>query len=222
MIPRIIHQTYRTVNLPDHFLQYSSHLRALHPNWEYRMYDDKACAYLVNDSFPELKEIYNAVPFNIMRADIFRILAVYLHGGFYFDLDVSFHKTLDELVVNTSVFATELILTAGDLEINPDHHPIRIANYGFGSEAGHPFFLTIIQYWLQHKNQLLSVSSEVDILETTGPGMLTRLYHSYFAHKKQETELLDLGENLCPKCNCNNCQFGDFASHLHYGTWRWK
>ncbi|MBK8392161.1 MAG: hypothetical protein IPL23_24120 [Saprospiraceae bacterium] len=33
---------------------------------------------------------------------------------------------------------------------------------------------------------MLSVkSSEIDILETTGPGMLTRLYHSYFAHKSK-------------------------------------
>ncbi|MBK8392160.1 MAG: hypothetical protein IPL23_24115 [Saprospiraceae bacterium] len=90
MIPRIIHQTAPSISLPDQLLQYSDHLRTIHPTWEYRLYDDKACAQLVKQSFPELKEIYNAVPFNIMRADIFRILAVYLHGGFYFDLDVAF------------------------------------------------------------------------------------------------------------------------------------
>ncbi|MFZ1787076.1 MAG: glycosyltransferase [Saprospiraceae bacterium] len=222
MIPRIIHQTAPSISLPDQLLQYSDHLRTMHPTWEYRLYDDKACAQLVKQSFPELIEIYDAVPYNIMRADIFRILAVYLYGGFYFDLDVYFHKPIDELIVHHAVFAKELVLNEKDLALNPDHHPIRIANYGFGSEPGNPFFLAIIQYWLLNKGKLLNIKSENDILEITGPGMLTRLYHSYFAKRTSEMLLLDLGSHICPKCNHHQCQFGDFASHQHLGTWRWK
>lgn len=222
MIPKIIYQTFSSIDLPDPYLSYTSHLRAVHPDWQYRLYNDKDCNYLVNQFFPELAKLYANVPYDIMRADIFRILVVYLYGGFYFDVDMVFHKSLDELIIHKAVFATEIKLSAEDMKFHNHQHSKRIANYGFGSEAGHPFFQYIIRYWLQNAQQLRQVNTEHDVLETTGPGMLTKLFHTFFGDNQKDVHLLDLGKNNCPKCNVNSCQFGDFASHLHMGSWRWK
>ena len=40
LIPRIIHQTYPTKNLPDSILQNIEFLQRNNPGWEYRFYDD--------------------------------------------------------------------------------------------------------------------------------------------------------------------------------------
>lgn len=45
LIPRIIHQTYRTRQLPDVVKQYMNTWRDMNPGWEIRFYDDQVCTW---------------------------------------------------------------------------------------------------------------------------------------------------------------------------------
>lgn len=39
-IPKIIHQSYKTSNLPKEISENIENIKTLHPDWEYRFYDD--------------------------------------------------------------------------------------------------------------------------------------------------------------------------------------
>ena len=87
MIPRIIHQTAKTENIPDQWRAYQDTVKSLHPSWEYRLWTDEANLALVSQSAPQWLQLYTALPRNIMRADMIRYIILQLVGGLYLDLD---------------------------------------------------------------------------------------------------------------------------------------
>lgn len=107
MIPRIIHQTWRTRLIPVRCLWWRFRLRRMHAHWEYRFYTDAQCRRIIADRFPHLLGIYDAYLHPVQRADMFRVAAVFLHGGFYCDLDIRIHRPLDELCAHACVLAEE-------------------------------------------------------------------------------------------------------------------
>jgi len=97
----------------------------------------------------------------------------------------------------------------------------RIANYMFGSVPGHPFWIGFLRAMVS-KSQM-PVRREKDILDTTGPGLLTDYYQDHKAIYPDIT-LLPNQDRVCPNkwCGKISCHFGDYGLHLHVGTWRWS
>lgn len=219
MIPKIIHQTHKTSTLPKNVATFPKILKDLHPSWEYRFYDDEACRYFIAKSTPELLHIYDKVRNPIIRSDLFRVAVLFVNGGFYFDTDVFFHSSLDDLLHSCAVFAIESVLDEEDMKNFGHQYAVRIANYGFGFEAGHIFLQYLIRSWLEMEAVLIATKTQSEILEHSGPGFLTIKYHQFYTQQNSEIILLDLPKRICSKCRANRCQFGHYASHLHYGTW---
>jgi mannosyltransferase OCH1-like enzyme len=149
-------------------------------------------------------------------------MILYLKGGFYADLDMDFVRPLDDELLNHSlVLAEEKTLKIDECKRLNHLYPLRIANYMFGSEPKHQFWLKVLEAMLEKSNTI--INNENDILETTGPGLLTNVFHT---SKKNYPEiyLLENKTNLClKKCStCPSCHFGDYAAHLHHGSWRWQ
>mgnify|MGYP001214340874 CR=1 FL=1 len=98
-IPRIIHQTYRNADVPEALRPGIAELRAMNPDWDYRFYDDAAVADFIRGEFPP--EFYRAYcrinpAYGPARADFFRYLVVYRHGGVYLDLKSTTARPLNE------------------------------------------------------------------------------------------------------------------------------
>ncbi len=172
-IPKIIHQTWKTSDVPERFRPLQDSWKRLHPAWEYRFYDDEACRALVAEAFPELLELYDACPHGVQRADIFRYLVVARHGGVYADMDVEAIRPLDPVLEGRgAVFGAEDHLSVEAARRLGYEHRERIANFIFAAEAGHPVFDLI-------RAELASLPGEwdmvVEVLKTTGPAMLTPL-----------------------------------------------
>nr|VFJ56095.1 MAG: Glycosyltransferase sugar-binding region containing DXD motif-containing protein [Candidatus Kentron sp. DK] len=111
-IPKILHQTHKTGELPVSCQGYVERLKRLHPGWAYHFYDDEACGRLITNEMPTLLPLYrqpDLLP--VQRADIFRLVVVYLRGGFYLDIDMDMHRALDDLLDFGAVFPMELVLT---------------------------------------------------------------------------------------------------------------
>lgn len=220
-IPKIIHLLSKDKVIPEHYLACFSRITALHPGWEINIYDDDDVNNMVQEQFPGYWELFRSFPAQIQRLDLFRIMIVYLYGGFYLDMDVHCFKPLDPLLNNTLVLAEEK--TLADLELKEIHHKhaLRIGNYMFGGIQEHPFLLGFMQTAFKNCNQ--PISTENDILETTGPGLLTNFYHDH----KQTCKDITLLTNKTARClkGCStlpSCHFGDYAAHLHFGSWRWQ
>lgn len=201
-------------------------VKLLHPSFEYTFFDDRAIDDFLDTYFPECIEDYNSFPFRIQKYDFFRYLAVYHFGGFYLDLDVFLARDLTSLLASSCVFAFEE-LAEGRYFWERHKMDWQIGNYAFGAEPRHPFLAALIENCLRAKRQPewvkpmmkgipRSVWNDFYILNTTGPGMVSRTY----AENPQLNESISI---LFPDdvCSCENWhKFGAYGVHHMAGSWR--
>jgi mannosyltransferase OCH1-like enzyme len=216
-IPKIIHQTTATVTLPEWCQPLHRRIVRLHPDWDHRVYDDDASRDLFRRELPHLLPLYDNYAFNIQRADVFRVAALFLSGGFYLDWDIDCYKPLDSLCEYPCVLAEEKTLDGKEAADLGHENVFRVANYMFGSEPGYPFWLDVMDEMRRRARR--PIVSQHDILESTGPGLLTDVYHRVTA-RYPDLVVLKNDHLTCRTCGVISCHFGDFASHLHVGSWR--
>lgn len=220
-IPKIIHLLCKNKIIPEHYHVYFSRIKELHQGWQINIYDDDDMNKIVQEQFPGYWKIFRSFPVQIQRLDIFRIMIVYLYGGFYLDMDMHCFKPLDPLLNNILVLGEEKTLSNFELKEIHHKHALRIGNYMFGSIQKHPFLLGFMQAAFNNCNQ--QILTENDILETTGPGLLTNFYHDHKQTYKDITLLINKTARCLKGCSTlPSCHFGDYAAHLHFGSWRWQ
>lgn len=61
LIPQIIHQTYKSSQVPNSVRPMMQSWRQANSNWEIRFYDDEACLEFVQHEFPEYLDAYRYV-----------------------------------------------------------------------------------------------------------------------------------------------------------------
>lgn len=217
-IPKIIHQTARNKDLKEPYRSFQGKLLTLHPDWEYRFYDDQDCRNTVAKQFPVLLPIYDSFTTNVQRADMFRVVTVYSHGGVYVDLDVECLQPLDGLCEYNCVLSEEKTLNWGEAREFGHEHTLRVANYMFASEPNHLFMLHLLLRMTERCRR--PVTREEDVLESTGPGLMTDSYHAC-KDKLRDIVLLRNIDRICPAgCGRVSCHFGNYARHYHVGSWR--
>lgn len=101
--PKIIHQTWKTPELPDRFASYQKTWQTLHPDWEYRMWTDEDNLRLVHDAYPEYAEFYETLPYPILKVEFSKLFYLYSFGGLYVDLDFEALRPLDEILTDGQI-----------------------------------------------------------------------------------------------------------------------
>src|ERR1700678_1877163 len=97
MVPRLIHQSYKTVEHP-YPRNWQQSWRDSHPGWDYRFHTDNDNRDLVRTHFSRFLAAFDAFPNGIMRADFARFLYLCLCGGVYADLDYVCLSPFDALL----------------------------------------------------------------------------------------------------------------------------
>jgi hypothetical protein len=225
-IPRRIIQTDKSRDLPLLARAATMNLRLLNPDFEYLFFDDAQVEEFIDAEFPQYRPVVESFPVRIQRYDLFRYLAVYRFGGFYFDTDVFLASPLEDLLQVGCVFAFEHLGINRFLskEYGMDWE---VGNYAFGAAAGHPFLKAIIKNCVraqQHpewaETMLKSIPrmfrSEHFVLATTGPGLVSRTLAEYPGASEQVKVLFP--EDVCDR-NSWHC-FGAYGVHLLVGSWR--
>lgn len=130
-VPAIIHQTWRDADsIPMSWQQASNSCRSLHSNYEYRFWTDKDARDLIEREFPCLLSVFDAYPYDIQRADVIRLIVLYVYGGIYLDLDIICLKSLDQLLTYNFVLPTTM--------------PLGLSNDFIIAEPKHPFLLQVL------------------------------------------------------------------------------
>jgi len=217
MIPAITHQTAATSALSPEQAMLRGRMIALNPGWDHRLYTDVDCRDLIRRAFPGLLATYDAYPTAIQRTDLFRVAAVCLFGGVYLDLDMDCLAPLAPLAPYGCVLAEEKTLSTQEAAALGHAERLRIANYMFASAPGHPFWLDLLEAMVERAAR--PVASDDDILESTGPGLLSTVY-ARVGHAYPGIWVLPHPGRTCPRCGGPSCQYGDIARHLHRGSWR--
>ena len=227
-IPKRIIQTGKNANLPLKERAAVCNLKLLNPDFEYLFFDDQQVEDFVDRCFPQYRSVFDSFPFRIQRYDFFRYLAVYHYGGFYFDLDVFLASGVSTLLASECVFPFEGLTFSPYLR---SKHGMdwQIGNYAFGSRPEHPFLHAVIAncvraqkdpMWVEPmmKGAPMLSRSEFLILNTTGPGLLSRTLAEHPALARSITVLFP--EDVCDVGLWN--RFGDLGIHLMDGSWRTK
>lgn len=213
MIPKLIHQTAPTAELPPRLQRYVATVRAQHPAWEYRLWTDEDNLAFVRREFADVLGLYNALPRNIMRADLFRYLLMARLGGLYLDTDYEMLKPFDLL--------NHEIVLPWEMDPKTGSETGRIANAVFASAPGHPFWTMAIDELKARPPLTLAA----DVLEATGPGFITRMYRRALAAGM--VMHTPTGELFCPITPRNQRQHQvivqkgvSYGIHHCVGSWR--
>lgn len=98
VVPKIIHQTWKTATIPEgHWKDMNSLCTYMHPDWEFKLWTDEDARNFIATEFPEALENYDSYPYTIQRVDAIRYYILLKFGGFYLDLDVGCAMRLDAL-----------------------------------------------------------------------------------------------------------------------------
>ncbi len=100
-IPRIIHQTFQSRNLPAEFQKNVDQLKTLNPEWEHRLYDDDDIRQFISDVYGlGILAYFNRINprYGAARADLFRYLLLYKYGGVYLDIKSTFTQPIDQVL----------------------------------------------------------------------------------------------------------------------------
>lgn len=164
MIPKILHFTWKSQDLPRQMQAYYDAWRRLHPDWDVRLWTDESMRDFVAATYPDFQDTYDAYPKMIQRADAFRYLVLGALGGVYADLDVEPYQAIDGLLEHECFVGIEPLE-----HIFPDRHhqgvPFLLTNAFMGSVAGHRLWREIIA-------RLPSLSDQ-ETFYSTGPSMVT-------------------------------------------------
>jgi hypothetical protein len=161
-IPRVVHQTWRTADVPPEWRPLAGTWRRHHPHWEHRLWTDADNQRLVDDHYPEVAAQYASCSYGIQRADLARYLILHRYGGVYVDLDMECLRPLDLLIEGRTALLT----------IEPAVHASWIGRRALVSTAfmaaapRHPLFDRILELLLERD---LRITRHVDVLTTTGP-----------------------------------------------------
>lgn len=136
MIPNTLWQTWKTKTAPKALRPHQNSWWRTNPHMEYHLVDDEQAADFILEHFgPDVHFRFMTLPQPIMRADFWRIAVVYIHGGYYADLDMRSNANLKH-VVREGVDAVFM------REVN------NIANYFFGAVPRHPVFKLALDYMI--------------------------------------------------------------------------
>jgi inositol phosphorylceramide mannosyltransferase catalytic subunit len=220
-IPAILHQTWRTLDLPPPLADWRAGWLARHPDWEHRLYDDAAIRRTIADRAPRWLPTYDALPRMIQRVDFFRYLIVYLDGGMYADIDMVSYLPCDPLLDGASCVLGIEIHLHRHLQVELGYaQPWQLANFIFAAVPGHSFLGALLEEIARSATK--PVRDDELVQETTGPRMLTRLACTMPPERRGAMRIL-------PQINWNapwayprvgSLAARIYARHACFGSWR--
>lgn len=173
MIPKIIHQTWKSRDIPEAFEPLRDTWLRHHPDWEYRLWTDDDCRAFIQAHHPDFLRIYDAYLTPICRVDAFRYFLMKYCGGLYVDMDFECLQALDPLLDGHGLVLGQ---EPQSHVIRHSHHtgglPRLLCNAFMASEPGHPFWDHVIE-------ALYRTCHEPGPLDATGPFFLTRAHADY-------------------------------------------
>lgn len=168
IIPKIIHQTYKTDKIPEVWIEGQKKCIDLHPDYKYILWTDEMIHEFIAKEYSWFLPIFENYPYPIERADAMRYFVLYHFGGIYIDLDDNCERRLDPLLKFSAVVRKT--------------SPTGISNDVMGSVPGHPFFKKLIDS-LKHYNKNWFISY-MTVMGSTGPIFVSIVWKQYLRWTK--------------------------------------
>lgn len=209
-VPRTIHQTWKTANLPPAWAAARAGCAAMHPGWSHRLWTDADARALIASRFPHVLATYDGYATPVQRADVARYAILAVHGGVYLDMDVVCEKRLDPLLTSNLTL--------------PLTWPSGVSNDVMAAAQGHPFMATLVGHarWAAIGAAWIP-SRYARVMLSTGPVYVT-LHALFMRDKRAQLRLLPaaLYGKYGPRgsrLRGAGVENGALVTHLHGSTW---
>lgn len=94
-IPRIVHQTWKTSEIPPDWKAWHESWPHHHPDWQHVLWTDEDNRRLIAERHAWFLPCYDAFPRDIQRVDAAKYFILYTFGGVYADLDTECRQPVD-------------------------------------------------------------------------------------------------------------------------------
>jgi mannosyltransferase OCH1-like enzyme len=175
-IPRVLHQTSRTAELPKRWRHTIDATRRLHSDWRYELWTDQRMNRYIDERHPRLAPVFHGFERGIMRADVIRYVALHDMGGLYCDTDYEFLRPF--------AFGEARLVLSMEFDRSYGDASDQVANYVMASAAGHPFWRDVLEELIANPPHTESYD---DVCSATGPALLSRVF---FANRDQYAGVL--------------------------------
>lgn len=178
-------------------------------------WNDRALLEFVAEHYPDFLSTFCGYKSGILRADAGRYMLLHHFGGVYADLDCECVAPFDPIMAEDRVvLCKEPALHAGDHAFR--RLPYLLFNGTMASPPGHPFWLHLLSY-------LPSLAQAKDVLDTTGPCVMTSAQLSF----REQEQLAIFPSNLFAPLDRNgefdrsgeNEGIQKLSVHHWAGTW---
>tara|TARA_B100001094_G_scaffold324240_1_gene376525 strand:+ start:3367 stop:4752 length:1386 start_codon:yes stop_codon:yes gene_type:complete len=229
MIPKIIHQIWKTETVPPEFYNFCASWKSHHksPEWTYKLWTDNEIDWLIKGHFPEYYDLMKSISIKIIYFDIARYIILWVYGGYYVDLDV---ECFQKIPYDNK---TSLYLTEEHVEHATRHNMNKLlTNWFIGATRKHNFIYELIHRSVKPSNDQLKHVPLIEIpLYQSGPMLVTNLYNEEFQNEatifqytltnpihKNKIWSIERDEiNLLKNEFHSDC----FCMHYYIGTW-WR
>lgn len=222
-IPKIIHQTWKSEEMPSQWRQYFDGWHEKHFDFMHVLWNDQDNLNLVSKHYPEFLDHYNWLPLMIQKTDFVRLMYLHKYGGVYADLDYEcFDNIVDHLPQQEGVMLVESPLSLSEIT----------QNSFMVAEAGHPFLYDVllliseivsdvrdkhsVKYPFTKLYENVFFGRMLHTLSTllmTGPATLDKAFvRSYLKHESGTAHRV----SLLPH---ETFYEGTVAKHHHNGSW---
>jgi mannosyltransferase OCH1-like enzyme len=150
MIPSILWQSWKTKQIPRAVKPLADSWKFSNPNLKNMFMDDTECSDFILKYFGSvIHQQYLSFPQNIMRADFWRVAVVYIHGGYYSDLDVECNVNLSTIIDNHDTIDCVFIKELDN-----------IANFFFGCTPKHPILKNTLDMMLENSKNINNLTAQ--------------------------------------------------------------
>ena len=197
MIPKIIHQTWKSTEIPSDWVYTQNTIKTYHPDFEYILWTDDMIINFMNTHYKEFLDLYTSYKYTIQKVGVFRYFVLYHYGGTYVDLDIGCNNQdgcFNDFLVN------EVVLFK-------NYSPVdNVTNAIMMSERMHPFMEFCINNLYYYKDDYDLFGKHLHVMNSTGPGYLTSMYDRY-RNDNDCKNIRVVKKNVYGNCNiCNQSE----------------
>jgi len=176
---RIIHQVWfgtipnkrEAKKYYDKLKQYRDSWKIKNPDWHHVEWDKKMCLDLIKTYYPQYENMFKKYSYDIQRCDCIRYFILHRYGGLYADMDYYCNRSWSDVVEKYS----------GNLYFvqTPNRGSERneyVSNSLMYAKPRHKFWSFLFVEMEKYSQSPVYYTRHMDIMFTTGPGILDRVY----------------------------------------------
>ena len=217
-IPKIIHQSWKTENIPDNSIQLVESWKKYNPDWEYKFWTDEDNRKFIAENYNWFLPTYDAYNTGIKKANATRYFIMHFYGGVYADLDFECLKPLDPYLLDAQLALSTEPTSHLDHETEKRKIDKIVSDAFMASTPKHPFWEYLFQFLTQNKGHKSPLDA-VSVYQSFSQKELITLLKSELVFPVTKWQAWEV--NLDPVAIRVQSGSEAFAVHHWHGTW-WR